>query len=88
MENFVSSEFDIFAPMPFQPSILETTDVPHKPVAGVDSGDLEFLIPAEIDTYIDLNIKLFVRGKLTKVNEADLDETDFTGVTNNLLHSL
>ena len=84
----VRSEFDIFAPRPVQSSVLETTEVPHKPVAGVDQSDLEFLVPANNDTFIDTNIKLFVRGKLTKANGMDLDETDFTGVTNNLLHSL
>ena len=83
----VSSEFDIFAPRPVQSAVLETTEVPHKPVVGVDESDLEFLVSAD-DTYIDTNIKLFVRGKLKKANGADLDETDFTGVTNNLLHSL
>ena len=62
----VSSEFDIFAPRPVQSSVLGTIEVPHKPLAGVDQSDLEFLIPAENDTYIDTNIKLFVRGKLTE----------------------
>ena len=49
---------------------------------------MEFYVPDEYDTYIDPNIRLLVRGKLTKANGKDLDETDFTGVTNNLLHSV
>ena len=51
-------------------------------------GDLEFLIPAEHVTYIDLNIRLFVRGKLTATDWKDMEETDYTGVTNNFLHYL
>jgi len=54
----------------------------------VDQSDLEFLIPGDNDTYIDLDIKLYVRGKLTKADGTDLDNTDFTAVTNNFLHSL
>ena len=88
METYVSSEFDIFAPKPVQSSVGGTTEVPYKSVAGVDQDDLKFLVPAENDTYIDLNIRLFVRIKLIKLKGSDLDETDFTGVTKNLLHSL
>ena len=47
-----------------------------------------FYVPAEYDTYIDPNIRLLVRGRLTKDNGTDLDKSDFAGVTNNLLHSL
>jgi hypothetical protein len=54
----------------------------------VEQSDLEFLIPADTDTYIDLDIKLFVRGKLVSGEGKDLDEKDFTAVTNNVLHSL
>jgi hypothetical protein len=35
-----------------------------------------------------LDIKLYVKGKLTSVDGKDLDPTDFTAVTNNFLHSL
>ena len=41
-----------------QTSVLGTTDVAYKPIALVDQNDLEFLIPADNDTYIDLDIKL------------------------------
>ena len=67
---FVSSEFDIFARKPVQESILETLDVVYKPIASVDQSDLEFLIPADNETYIDPDIKLYVRGKLTKIDGA------------------
>ena len=43
---------------------------------------------ADNDTYIDLNIRLFVGGKLTASDGKDLEATDFTAVTNNIHHSL
>ena len=85
---FASSEFDIFARKPVQESILETLDVVYKPIASIDQSDLEFLIPADNETYIDPDINLYVRGKLTKFDGTILDEKDFTSVTNNFLHSL
>jgi len=54
----------------------------------VEQSDLEFQIPSDNYTYVDLNIKLYIRGKLTKANGTNLDNTDFTAVTNNFLHSL
>ena len=84
----VNSAFDIFEFRPMQSSVLETIEEPYKPVAGVDQCDVEFLVPATSDMYIDPNIGLFVRGRLTNANGTDLDESDFTGVTKNLLHSL
>jgi len=85
---FVSSEFDIFARKTVQESILETLDVVYKTRASFDLSDLEFLIPADNDTYIDPDIKVYVRGKLTKIDGTALDEKEFTSVTNNFLHSL
>ena len=84
----VSSEFDIFASKPIQTSVLETTEVKYKPIASVDQSDLEFLIPGDNDTFIGLDIKLYSSGKLTKADGTALDNTDFTPVTNNFLHSL
>jgi len=72
METTVlSTAFDIFAPRPVQWSILGKNELPHNPVAGVNQSDLQFFVPAEKDTYIDTNIKLFVSGKLTDANGAD-----------------
>ena len=50
--EFVSSEFDIFAPKPVQSAILETDVVHYKPIATVDQNDLEFLIPGDSETYL------------------------------------
>ena len=60
----VSSEFDIFAHRPIQTSVLGTTEVAYKPITPVDQNDMEFLIPADNDTYIELDITLNVRCKL------------------------
>jgi len=57
----VSSESDIFAHRPIQTSVLETRLVAYEPIAPVDKHDLLVLIPADNDTYIDLDIKLYVR---------------------------
>ena len=49
----VSIEFDIFAHRPTQTSVLGVTEVAKKTIAPVDQNDLEFLMPADNDTYID-----------------------------------
>jgi len=54
----------------------------------MDQSHLEFLIPTEHDTYIDMNVRLYVRGKLTTADGKDLDSTDFTATANNLLHTV
>jgi hypothetical protein len=84
----ISSEFDIFAKKPEQSSILETIEVPYKPIAPIDQNDLEFVITSDPNTYIDLDIELYVRDKITAADGKDLDNKDFTACTNNLLHSL
>ena len=73
--SVVSSEFDIFAHKPVKTSVLETIETIFIPIASVDQSDLEFLIPVENITYIDLNIRLFVRGKLTAADGKALEET-------------
>jgi len=65
---FVSSEFDIFASKPVQHAIQETNVVVYKPIASVNQSDLEFLIPADHDTYVDPEIKFYIKGKLTKAD--------------------
>ena len=52
----------------------------------MDQNDLQFLIPADNETYIDLDIKLYVKGKLIGADGKDLDATDFTAGNNNFLH--
>ena len=71
--EFVTSEFDIFAHKPIHSAILGTDVVHHKPIATVDHNDLEFFIPGDNETYIDLDIQLFVEGKLIGADGKDLD---------------
>jgi len=86
--EFVTCEFDIFAHKPVQTAILETNVVQYRPIAAVDQNDLEFLIPGDNETYIDLDIKLFVKGKLIGADGKNLDATEFTAGTNNFFQSL
>ena len=84
----ISSEFDIFAHTTVQTSMLGTIGTAYKPIAPVDQNDLEFLISADKDNYIRLDIQLYVRGKLVSSSGNNVDVSDNTAVTNNLLHSL
>jgi hypothetical protein len=83
-----SIEFDIYPTKTVQTSTLDTTETAYKSIASIDLSDLDFLIPADYDTYIDLNIHLLIRGKLTKADGTELDATVYTAVTNNFFHSL
>jgi hypothetical protein len=85
---FLSSEFDIFARKPVHNAILDTSDVVYKPIAPIDQSDLEFLIPSDPETYVDPDIKLYIRGKFTKADGTALDAIDHCAGVNNVLHSL
>ena len=84
----ISSEFDVFARKPILTTVLEMIDTVCKPIAPVEQSDLEFIITDDLETYINLDIKLYIRGKLISGYGKDLDTTEFTAVTNNFLHSL
>jgi len=84
----VSRGFDVFAHRPIQTSVLGTMEAAYKPIAAVEQNHLEFFIPADNDTYVDLDIKLYVRGKLKLSSGKCVNFSDHTGVTNNFLHSL
>ena len=71
--EFVSSEFDIFVQKPTQSSILGTDVVRCKPIASVDQNVLEFFVPGDNETYIDQDIKLYVRGRIIGADGKDLD---------------
>jgi hypothetical protein len=60
---FISSEFDVFAKKPVQRSVLETTEVVYKPLAPVEQNDLEFVIPADPDTYIFWTLSYMLKAK-------------------------
>ena len=68
--------------------MLGTIETAYKPIAPVEQNDLEFLIPGDKENYIRLDIQLYVRGKLVLGSGNNVDVSDHTGGTNNLLHSL
>ena len=80
----ISSEFDDFARKPIQTTVLETIKWYTKLLPPCNS-DLEFLIPDDLDTYIGLEIKFYIRGKLMSGDGKDLDANGYTAVTNNFL---
>ena len=85
---YMVTEFDIFAPKPRQVAVEGTTETIYKPIASIDQTDIEFLIPGDSEIYIDLDLKLYIRGKLMKEDNSPLGGTDYTVGINNLLHSL
>jgi hypothetical protein len=82
----VSSDFDIFAHKPIQTSGLETIETVTKTIAPGKQSDLEFLIYS--DTYIDLDIKLNVRGKLISGNGERIGQKNITTFQNSFFQSL
>ena len=64
--SYLGPEFDLFAHKAKQDSCLDTTETIYKPIASVDQTDNDFVIPGDSKSYIDLNLKLFIRGKLVK----------------------
>jgi len=46
------------------------------------------LIPGDSDTYIDFDLKLFIKSKLMKEDGTNLSDTDYIAGKNILLHSL
>jgi hypothetical protein len=76
----LSSEFDLFASRPVQTSVAQTTEIIYKPIASVEQNVLKFLVPADNETYTDLNIKLFITGQLAKEDGSSFAATDHVGV--------
>ena len=76
----ISSQFDIFMHRPFQTAVQGTVEKVYKPLAHVEQINLECLIPRYSDTYMDLDIKLYVRGKMVSSSGKDVDLTDTTAV--------
>ena len=56
--------------------MLGTVETVYKPIASVEQDDLEFFIHGVSDTFIDLDIKLYVRRKLVSVSGKDVDLKD------------
>jgi hypothetical protein len=81
------SEFAIFAKKPVQGAVLWSRITHYKPIAPVEQLDLEYVIPGDSDTYVDLNIHM-IRGLLVHAYGSNFDSDNHTSVVNNLLHSL
>jgi hypothetical protein len=73
---------------PIQTAVLGSVGTVYKPLDPVEKNTLEFLNPGDSDTYIDLDIKIYVRGQVVSSSGNDVDLTVTTAVANNLLHSL
>ena len=86
--SYMGNEFDIFSPNPRQITVEGTIETIYKPIASIDQTDIEFLIPGDREKYIDLDLKLYIKGKLKKEGNTQLADTDYTAGINNLLHSL
>jgi hypothetical protein len=84
--SIVGTEFDIFTHKAKQTSTSETNETIYKPIASVDQTDIEFVILGDSVSYNDLDLKLFIIGKLTKEDGTNLEATDYTSGINNLLH--
>ena len=85
--SYMGTEFDIFAPKPRQIAVEGTIETIYKPIASIDQTDIEFLIPGDSETDIDLDLKLYIKGKLLKEDDTQLGDTDYTAGINNLLQS-
>jgi len=68
--------------------VLVTVETVYKPLTTVEQNNLECVIPGDSDPYIDLDIKIYVRGKLVSSSGKGVELTDTTAVTNNLLTPL
>jgi hypothetical protein len=79
---------DIFTRKARQASTVDTTETIHKTIAPIDQSDLEFILPADNETYVDPNIKLYIKGKFVYLDGSNLNATEYTTGVNNLPHSL
>ena len=73
---------------PRQLAVEGNTETMYKPIASIDQTDIDFFIPGNSETYIDLDLKLLIKGKLMKEDNTQLTDTGYTAGINNLLHSL
>lgn len=87
----MKSELDIFQPRPLQTNILNTLEVPYKPLASLDqSSTIEFVAHENSAQYRDLS-SIYVRFRVKLFADAEdkaHTTTSQTGPVNNVLHSL
>ena len=71
---------------PIQTAVQRTVETVYKRLATVEQNDLEFFIPGDSDTYVDVDIKIYVCGKMVYSSRKDVDLIDTTAEANNFLH--
>jgi hypothetical protein len=52
----------MFGGKPKQKSTVETSEIIFRPIASVDQADIEFVIPGDSDTYVSLDLKLYLKA--------------------------
>jgi len=84
------SELDIFAVPPTQTSVLQAEYIEYQPLTSIlGNAPIEFNIIGNGENYIDLaNVLLYVRAKIIRNNNADLQGDSTVGPVNLMLHSM
>lgn len=84
------SELDLFIVPPTQTSIEGGTFVEYNPISTISQGTpIEFSITGAGQDYLDLSsTQLYVRAKIVRANNDDIDAGDHVGPINLFLHSL
>ena len=84
------TELDLFAVPPTQTSIESGNWVEYIPISALAHGlPIEFNIIGSGQDYVDLaNTQLYVKVKITRGNDQDIDGTDHVAPINLTLHSL
>jgi hypothetical protein len=86
--DFLCTEFDISTHKAKQVSTVASHETIYQPIASVVQTGIEYLIPGDNDSYIDLDIKLFIKRQLLKEDGIVCPATEYTTGINNLLNSL
>lgn len=84
------SELDIFAVPPTQTSVLQAEYIEYQPLTSIaGNAPIEFSIIGTGENYIDLaNVLLYVRAKIVRNNDANLQADSTVGPVNLMLHSM
>ena len=84
------SELDLFTVQPTQTSVEEACIVEYQPVSSVQNrAPLEFDVPWTGEHYIDTaNIQLYIRAKITKADDTQLEADSTAAPVHLFLHSM
>jgi len=86
----LKSELDLFSVPPTQTSVENGNWIEYHPLTSVgDDSPIEFEINGNGEDYIDLaNTMLYVRAKITRMNNANIADDTPVGPVNLFLHSM